>query len=390
MRRVVLERLARPLLARFLRTHALAFCEAHGFPIDALARSAPRDRTLVHRLFDLVHAPDLAPPLPFEAARLLVRLDALATSAGGEILIRLDRDGVLPRALLGDEDLALTAILDAPAIAEEARVAAESERVRGYTEYEVPAAPSLPFGPAEDEALAQTLGSRLEELDRTRYCVVHRTSSPAKIALEIVHARRPKTRDKVDAQALEAWAATDIDTERAFVEIEPRAGRVAIHAALGVKRLLAESLGVVLASDRGYLRAASVYDLGPLANLAAACSTHGVARLQRVEVHDLAVRTAGGTVVTFARARRDLTADEDGAPLLAQALALGTPVAVKLYLTISGRDRALKLEIASKDGRNRVDFDRDDPEIVLVVREYLRARGFARDAAADAAAQATA
>jgi len=57
--RVLLERLARPILARFLSTHA--------FPLADLAASDPRDRAPIHRLHALLHE-DVSPPAP-DAAR---------------------------------------------------------------------------------------------------------------------------------------------------------------------------------------------------------------------------------------------------------------------------------------------------------------------------------
>jgi hypothetical protein len=55
-----------------------------------------------------------------------------------------------------------------------------------------------------------------------------------------------------------------------------------------------------------------------------------------------------------------------------------------LYLSIQGRPRALGVELSIKGGKNLVDFDRTDPEIVEIVRGYLRARGVLREAAREA------
>jgi len=56
------------------------------------------------------------------------------------------------------------------------------------------------------------------------------------------------------------------------------------------------------------------------------------------------------------------------------------PVAVKLYLSVAERARPVCVELSTKGGRNLIDFDRSDPDIVEIVRGYLRARGVLREA----------
>jgi len=70
-RRAVLERLARPLLARFLATHAAEFCAAHGVSLSTLAASAPGDRAILPFLFTLLTTEDATPPLPALASEWL-------------------------------------------------------------------------------------------------------------------------------------------------------------------------------------------------------------------------------------------------------------------------------------------------------------------------------
>ena len=283
--------------------------------------------------------------------------------------------------MLGDEDLALTALLEKPDLAEAVRVAAEVEGITGFTEYESEDGRPLSFDDAEREALEATFGASLAELDRTRLCKVHVTREPGKVSLEIVHARRPKTFDKVDVSTLAVDATTDVHTERAFAELDLATGALAIHAQVGVKRLVCEALGIVLASSSRYFRPASSYDLGALVHPMALLSVEGVLRLERVELHDVAVRTAKGTIVAINRPRADHHPHDDGRRNRDLALQLGKPVAMKVYLSIRGRERPLKVEITAKDGKNRVDFDRQDPEVVEIVRAYLRARGILRDTA---------
>jgi hypothetical protein len=380
IRRVVLERSSRPLLVRFLTVHGAAFFAAHDFPLDGLAAAPSSDRALVHHLFDLLHTPSLARPPALLAA--LAALDALATPNGGDELVRLDVDARLPRATYGDEDLALFALLERPELATEARRAADADRVQSFTEYEPGVHGPLAFGDAEKVALASTLAPRLDAKDRTRLCIIHATRDGDETSLEIVHGRRARTFDKIDAKSLQVDASTDSHTERAFVTLDRRAGNVAIHAAVAVKDLVCESLGEVLASRRDFFRAARVYDLSPFRDLDTALAIDGASpRLRRVELHAISAQTPLGSAVTFARPRQDLLADRAVRDPLLAVLGYGTPVAVKLYLVIDGRERPLKVEIAVNGKKNRVDFDRDDPAIVEVVRSYLRARGVLRDVA---------
>jgi hypothetical protein len=47
VRRVILERGSRPLLARLLETFGASLFEAHGVSLSELAASVPRDRALI-------------------------------------------------------------------------------------------------------------------------------------------------------------------------------------------------------------------------------------------------------------------------------------------------------------------------------------------------------
>ena len=386
-RRALLERLSRPLLARFLSAHALSFCAAHAFPIDALAASDPRDRTLVHRLFDLLQL-ELEPLFPEEALHLLALLDALATPRGGERLVELDLARVLPRTL-GDEDLALAAILDHPALARDAHALLPSEPgdpIDGFTEYD-PAEPRpLRFGSEERASLESLFNDELELRGRARYCSVQVTREPKRLALEIEYCRRPKTRDRLEVDSLAVAPATDTNTERAYAEIDRPTGRLALHAPHpAMKEILRKLLGTVLTGSAAHFTAARVYDLSPFRDLETALTPHGD-RLLAVALHRLTLRTQAESEIDLSRARRDLRHDASLVPLIALASSIGAPVAVRLYLTILGRRAPLKVELSAKQGRNRLHYNRADPEIVAIVKAYLLARGILRELEATEAA----
>jgi hypothetical protein len=380
VRRVVLERASRILLARLLTTFGASFFEAHGLSLAELAASVPRDRRLVHRVFDLVHDTKAVPELPAALRSRLAAWDALATPAGGEAILHADVSGAIPRATYGDEDLALVMLLDHPQLAVEARREAEADEVQSFTEYEPEAPRAFAVGDAEIGALARTLGERLEAKGRTRLCKVHRRREGSQLSLEIVFAKRPKTFDKVDAVALELDASTDIHTERAFAELDLDRGALAVHAPPVMKEMLREALGTVLAGAASFFTPARSYDLSPFARPEEALSTAGVFDLSRVELHALHVQTrGGGTTMSFVRPRRDVQGDDDALPVVQLALERGVVVAVKLYLFIHGRARATCVELSTKNARSVLDFDRSDPEIVAIVRAYLVARGVLRE-----------
>ena len=389
VRRVILERASRPLLARLFETFAASFFEAHGVSLVELAASVPRDRALVHRIFDLVHDAKAVPELPAALRTRLAAWDALATPAGGEAILHADTSGAIPRATYGDEDLALVMLLDHPGLAVEARREAEADEVQSFTEYDPTAPRAFAVGDAEIGALERALGEKLEAKGRTRLCKVHRRREGSHLSLEVVFAKRPRTFDKVDAVALELDASTDIHTERAFAELDLDRGALAIHAPPVMKDMLREALGTVLAGAGAFFTSARSYDLAPFAKTEEALSVAGVPGLSRVELHAIHVQTrGGGTTMSFVRPRRDVQSDDDALPVVQLALERGVVVAVKLYLFIQGRARATCVELSTKNARSVLDFDRSDPEIVAIVRAYLVARGVLREGASSAAALA--
>jgi hypothetical protein len=386
LRRALLERLARPLLARFLATHAADFCAAHALSLDALASSDPRDRTLIYRFYDLLHAddPPASPPFPEAALGHLAVLEALGTLRGGERLIEVDVARVLPRATHGDEDLALTAILDHPELALRAHALLPTESpdtIDGFTEYDPADSRALRFGQAERIALETLVGIDLDALGRTDYCAVHVTRESKRLLLEFEYCRRAKTRAKLDLAARAVAPSTDVNTERAYAEMDRANGRLALHAPHpAMKEILRKAIGKVTTGNPDHFTAARVYDLSPFRDLPSALTPHGE-RLLAVAIHRLTVRTPAESEVDLSRARRDIRHDAHVESLLEIVTKIGAPVAVRLYLTILGRRAPLKVELSAKQGRNRLHFNRTDPELVEVVRVYFVARGILREIA---------
>jgi hypothetical protein len=173
--------------------------------------------------------------------------------------------------------------------------------------------------------------------------------------------------------------ATDVNTERASAEIDRETGRLALHAPhAAIKDVIRKALGRALAGSEAHFTAARVYDLSPFRKLEEALRPHGD-KLLGVALHQLTVRSSADTEIDLSRARRDLRLDANVASILGDATKIGFPVAVKLYLTILGRKAPLKVELSAKQGRNRLHFNRTDPEMVALVRGYLLARGVLRE-----------
>jgi hypothetical protein len=383
LRRAVFDRLARPLLARFLSLHAADFCVAHGLSLDALAASDPRDRTFVHRLFELLHE-ETEPPFPEAALGHLAVFEAIATPRGAERLVEVDVESLLPVAKLGDEDLTMTAILDHPELALRAHALLPSDAVEaidGFTEYDPASARPFRFGEAERVALEALVAVELEKRRRSRYCSIQVTRQSRRLVLEIEYCRRPKTRDRLDAEALAVAPATDTNTERAHAEVDRDTGRLALHAPhAAIKELLRKALGTIMTGSDAHFTAARVYDLSPFRDLALALTPHGD-RLLSVAIHRLTVRTAAESEIDLSRARRDIRHDANLDAVLDLATKVGAPVAVRLYLSILGRRGPLKVELSAKQGRNRLHFNRADPEMVAIVRDYFLTRGVVREIA---------
>jgi len=374
VRREALLRASRPLLARLFAEHAPFFGPLLA-PLAASDRSdpAPLDAVLV-----LVASGD--PP-----AALLDRLhafDVLATASGAEALLRLDGEARrLPRGALGDEDLALTALLDFPDLAGDALPLATPahDPARAFTEYEPTGGRVVRYVAAEHRALlAAAIGARLEASDRTRRCHVHHTDTPDDELFELSLGDRPKARELVDAVSLTTSAVTDITAQRAHVRLSKKDGALAVRAwPPAVHEAVRRGFGEVLGGDPEFFRAEELYDLSRFLDPATALSIEGVPSLTHVELHALSLQTPGGVKIAMAKPRANLV-KTDAEPLLALARSFCRVVGVKLYLAIEDRPKKAKLEIKAEGKKCVVEMDRDDVELVEIARAYMLARGVLR------------
>ena len=374
IRRGVLERAARPALARYLAPFAAHF-EAHALDLAALAASPQDDRTLPRRIDAILHGGLSGPAPPQELLDILAALDALATPDGAAELVRLDEHRRLPRGTHGDEDLALVALLDHPDLARTARVAAARDAEHKFVEYAPRAgARRAAFDDAAVEALRAQLGTHLDALDHTAFCDVTLHAQGDELILEIEHGSRPQTRDRVDPKSLRVAQVTDVTARRAYARYHGRSGKLCVRALPRVRQVIVRAFGQIVAADPEAFRAEGLYDLSPFRELVSALAVDGVARLVKVELRHLVLATADGMHMVLSRARVDLLASS-GRPAVDGCLVFADPVGVRVYLHVLGRARPVRLELLADGDKNSVDFDRDDPEVVAVVVAYMRARG---------------
>ena len=366
-------------LARLLAPFA-AFFAAGDVDVASLGAATQVPRAIARRIATAAHDPRA--PAPLRA--LLGAFDSLADPRGAAELVRLDVARRLPRATLGDEDLALFALLDAPDLADRALVVSRAVRAardpaRAYTDYE-PSGGPVAYEDVLHAKLEERLAGRFEARDSARYSSALVSDTEEATLFEIAHGDRPRTREIVDTRALALALVTDTSAHRAYAVLDKKTGWLSVAAhAPAVKDLVRRAFGEVLAGDEAYFRAGEIYDLGQFSDLREALSVEHVPGLCRVEVHALTVATPKGVLASFSRAREDLLGG-DATDIVRAAIAAGAIVGIRLYLSLQGREQKSKVEITAKDGRNVVEMDREDTELAAVVRAYLLARGVLRRA----------
>ncbi len=370
IRREVLDHAARAPLAELLKPFA-TFLSRHEIDLVALANTSLEDRALVGHIYELVHDDTLAEPPPDDLLDALSALDTLATSDAAAALIANDKEVRLPRGV-GDEELALFALLHHPELA--ALVAAESAREaeHKFAEY-APSerGPALSLGKRELTRLETLIGERCAVLDHTRYCHAKVMKNRWYVELEIGHGSRAKTRDTIDPRTLALRQITDVTARRAFARLERRTGRLSIRAYPKVREIVREAFGEVLAGDSTHFRVDGLYDLVPFKNLETALAAERP--VKSVEMHLLGVLTVDGVSLVAKRTRRDLMASS-ARSLIESVAHAGTPNWVRLYLHTEGHPRPIRVELMADEKRNVVDFNRDDPDVRRSVERFLASK----------------
>jgi hypothetical protein len=211
----VLTRADRAALVRLLSPFR-AFFDSQGVSLPALAKAPQPDRAGARRLLAAAH--DRSAPDTLRA--LLEALDTLATPAGAAEIVRLDVDARLPRGALGEENLALAALLETPDLSRDAlrltrAVRAARDPSRAYTDSEPSDGRAIAYLADMKEALERLLATGFEARDSTRYARVLVTETEEAWVFEIGHGERPRTREIVDTKSLALALVTDVAAHRA-------------------------------------------------------------------------------------------------------------------------------------------------------------------------------
>jgi hypothetical protein len=379
-------------LARLLSPYAM-FLEGASAPLEMLATSRAGDYAAARQLAAAIADPRAPAPL----VALAEALDALAHDNVAARLVREDEARKLPRGTLGTVDLALAALLDAPELSRKVLHEARALRAfedarRAYTDCVPDEGRAVAYAAESHAALVRAHAARFEARDASAYCDVYVTETEQVWIFEITHGDRPRTREIIDTATLALALVTDTAAHRAYAVLDRRTSwlSVAAHAPT-VKDLVRAAFGEALAGDEACFRMGEVYDLSPFTRPEEALATRGVPGLARVDLCGITVFEAPDETwnVDFGKGHL-LAASERKRARVAEILATGRVVSVRLRVTIEGRAEACKVLLTAKGGRNVLEIDRDDAELCAVVTAYLRAARVLRAArTAPAAAPAS-
>lgn len=193
--------------------------------------------------------------------------------------------------------------------------------------------------------------------------------------LEIVHGKRAIARDFIRPDGL--TQSNDAITERAHARVCKRTGRLSIRAAhASLKDLFRRVLGEIAFGDPDHWRADGTYTLAPFANLDEALRHDDVPGLKGVRLHEIVLGAEEGSGGGFWFPRHEVRASV-WAAFLPMVLAVGAVVEIRLSLLLEVGGGTL-VELVVKNGHNRARYEREDPDIERLVREWLLARGIMR------------
>jgi hypothetical protein len=373
--RPFLERVSRTLLARLLTPYERALVEGHGFPLAALAASKQTDRAHVEALWHLLSAP------PPELAPLrddLVAVADVATQTGHEVLLSHDTARVLDHDL-GAEDCAATARLEHQALFDGAKPqTAGQAQTRSYASFQSSKPLPFPDEPACREAFERRMREELVPRGRSTYFKRHEWRSGHERHMEIVYGRLAAARDiigKTQGGAAHDLTAqvTDRTTERAHVVFHDDTLRLDVAGYDWMKELVRRVLGETYFGSQGHFEGKETITLAPFADLAAALSVEGVPGLRKAELQELWLDFGGPAGAWVAVGARTDCMRAQSAGYALQALSEAKPAEATALLFLTSRTRPVKLKIVPP---RRLDFERRDPRVVRVVRDWVIARGF--------------
>jgi hypothetical protein len=376
VRRELLERISRPLLARILSPFAEALRDAH---IDhaALAASHDDERSHVHAVCDALNArPARLPPA---LRQIFVDVGDVATRAGQEELAQLDVQERLPRGTLGAEDFAALAWLEHPDLFLAARVRVNAAVVRTWVEHEAESGRPLVLSPERLARVEALLAPWLVAKNRTEYVRVFAVDGEDRVTFEIAHGRPPGTRDVIDPSALVVRRVTDVTAQRSFAIVNRHDGRLAVHGVPALREVVRRALGEAFFGAPDHYRGEGALDLAPLFDPDAALAC--IPGIDAIELRAVTVRGPSRGRVTYDGEGGDVRSGDFGDDVRA-ALQRGIVKHARIDVRLEGRTSFARVDLGPGAGLH---FDRDDEELERTVRALLAARRILRAGGAKAA-----
>jgi hypothetical protein len=371
---VFLERISRPLLVRLLSPHSAALARL-GFPLSALEASAQTERAHVTTLWHLLSTapPDLAP-----LHEALLAMADLATHGGHELLLSRDSARILDREISA-EDCAVTAYLEHRALFDTARPQSGQSQTKTFASFESKTPRPLPDAATHAAAFAKGMAEALEKRGRSNHFRTHEWRSGHERHLEMRYGRLASARDLLgktgDGAVHEVTAqVTDRSTESAHAVFHDDTMHLDVAGPDWVKDLVRRVFGEAYFGTGAHFKDDGTLTLAPLACIETALATHGVPGLNRVELQQATVDLEDGSGWIAVGGKNSCRNGAVGGYAL-RALSDGRAVDAVFHLFIAGRTRPLTLKVVLP---TKLDFERRDPRIVRIVREWAVAAGYMR------------
>ena len=371
--RPFLERVSRALLCRLATRHEAALAAHPELSLAALAATAQIDRAQVDVLWRLLSTPTAA-LAPFHDE--LLALADVATPGGHEALLGHDTAHALDREL-GAEDCAAVAFLEHRALFDKARPHSASPQTRSFASFQPGTPRPLPTDPAHAAAFARQMSEVLEARGRTRHFKVHEWHSGIEHHFEMVYGRLAQSRDllgKVAASMGHDVTAqvTDRSTERAHAVFLNDVLRLDVAGPEWVKELVRRLFGAAYFGAEDHFAGDETMTLAPLLDLATALSAEGIPDVEKVDLQELGVDLGDGSGWITIGARSDVLKGAAGR-YVERGLRDGVSCQATFLLKTTFRTRPVKLILVTP---RKLDFDRRDPRVVRLVRDWVVARGY--------------
>jgi hypothetical protein len=382
--RQLLERVSRPLLVRLLAPYAAALEAVHAFPLAALAASAQTDRTQVDTLWRLLAD---APADLVELRDDLIAVADASTPGAHEVLLGHDTERLLDRELSA-EDCAAVARLDHRPLFEAARAqTAGGAQPKAYATYK-----SRALRPLSTETLPEferQMSEAMYARNRSDYFKAHVWRNAAEHHMDLVFGRLAAARDLLNkvgsagARVLHdvTTQVTDRFTERTHAIYHDDTGELDVAGYDWFKETVRRTFGLAHFGDEAHFFGDETITLAPLADLDSALSNFGVPGLETVHLQEMWIDLGGARPSYICVGARGNCMDTAAGDYGRRALTDGTVVEATFLLKIANRLRPLKLHLVAP---RKMEFDRRDPRIVRIVREWMACAGFMSVAGHDA------